>query len=144
MRKNIFKIIMLLIPLLMLLLFFRQDHIIPQSQTIIEEFSKLPNISQEIRDDMEYVKTTFEEMTTSFEFQSWMFPDFDASTPVSFFRSIGTFLTSFMINLTNTFATLFSGLTSFFGTIGSIIRLIGRTIVNVIEYLFGIFKILFS
>lgn len=144
MKKIMLRIIILLIPLLMILLYFRQDHTIPQTQVLIEEFSKLPNISQEIREDMEYVKNTFEEMTTSFEFQTWIFPTFDASSPVSFFRSIGSFFTSFMINLTNTFATLFSGLTSFFTTIGSVIRLIGRTIVNVIEYLFGIFRILFS
>lgn len=122
----------------------RSDKTIPSAQNIINSFSDLPNLKDLLIEDLNEVKTTFEEIPYSFQFKAWTFPSFDSSNMKAFFASIGSFFTSFGSNLANTFTSLFSGIGSFFNAIGSVLKCIGSTIVNLINYLFGIFKILFT
>lgn len=131
-------------PFLIILMLVRQNHTIPDSQTIISGFSSLPNLKDLLIQDMEEVKQTFQQIPYAFDFRPWQFPQFDASSFGAFFGSIGAFFSSFGANLGNTFTSLFSGLGSFFTAIGSVLKCIGSTIINIINYLFGIFRILFA
>lgn len=144
MKKSIFKIILIVLPFLILLLLLRPDKTIPSADNIIRSFADLPNLKDLLIKDLEEVKSTFANIPYAFNFTAWQFPQFDASSFNAFFGSIGAFFSSFGQNLANTFTSLFSGLGAFFNALGSILKCIGSTIINLINYLFGILRILFS
>lgn len=144
MKKSIFKILLIIMPFLVILMLVRQNHQIPSSQDIINGFGSLPNLKDLLIEDLEDVKRTFQDIPFAFNFREWQFPRFDASSFGAFFGSIGAFFSSFGQNLGNTFTSLFSGLSAFFNAIGALLKCLGSTIINLINYLFGIFRILFS
>lgn len=144
MKKSVFKIILIILPFLILLLFFNRNNHIPTSQTIIDRISQLPNLKDLLVDDLNEVRETFNSIPYAFNFQNWSFPQFDASSMGAFFGSIGAFFSAFGSNLANTFTSLFSGLGAFFNAIGSLLKCLGSTIVNIINYLFGLIGIFFN
>lgn len=138
------RIFIMIMPLFVALLFLRYDKQIPSAETIISEFSSLPNLKDLLITDVNETIDTFKSIPYAFNFQTWQFPSFDASNLSAFFASIGNFFTSFGSNLANTFSSLFGGLGSVFNALFSVLKCIGSTIVNIFNYLLGILRIIFG